>query len=280
MPNLPPHEKLLLETPLYALFDVDESDLDYMRVLRDVKFQFDAHCLECGERSTFRYLGLRGGGAGMPGRSPNWALDDGDFAVSVHCTRHRHQAQYLFSLKDGKLQKIGQLPSLQDVAGVEIEKYRKILGQQNFSELRKATGLASHGIGVGSFVYLRRIFESLVSQYHEERVRAGQVIVNFAGLRMDEKIRELSDVLPPALVKYRSTYSILSKGVHELDEDACRKHFAVVRAAIIQMLEQDFQAAERKKAEEELERAIADVHSDLKAEPSTTSVTAPSSSSG
>ena len=43
----------------------------------------------------------------------------------------------------------------------EIAKYKAVLGTQ-YREFSKAIGLFAHGIGIGSFVYLRRIIENLV----------------------------------------------------------------------------------------------------------------------
>jgi hypothetical protein len=74
----------------------------------------------------------------------------------------------------------------------------------------------------------------------------------------------LAEVLPSALVRNRAIYGILSKGVHELDEHTCKMYFPVVRAAIMQILEQDLETRNRRKAEEDLEREISRISSDLK----------------
>jgi len=108
---------------------------------------------------------------------------------------------------------------MEDIAYADIEKYRSILGKQYFSELHRAGGLASHGIGIGAFVYLRRIFERLIFQHREEYDPGGTQIPNFATLRMDEKIEKLRSVLPAAVVRNKAAYAILSKGLHELSED-------------------------------------------------------------
>ena len=61
-----------------------------------------------------------------------------------------------------QLQKIGQFPSLADIAIDESKTYRTVLTPEDSSQFHKAIGLAAHGVGIGSFVYLRRIFERLV----------------------------------------------------------------------------------------------------------------------
>jgi hypothetical protein len=67
-------------------------------------------------------------------------------------------------------------------------------------------------------VYLRRIFEKLIHDHHRDFTERNGPIKRFDTLRMDEKIGSLAEVLPPALVKNKATYGILSKGIHALDE--------------------------------------------------------------
>lgn len=185
-----------------------------------------------------------------------WPMKDTPFYVQLKCQRHGHSYSYYFDLKNGTLQKVGQLPSMEDIAFSDIEKYRNVLGKAYFSELHRAGGLASYGVGIGSFVYLRRIFERLIYQHKEEFDPGGTKLSQFSGLRMDEKVSALSAVLPAAVIKNKAAYSILSKGLHELSETECSKHFPVVRAAIILMLEQDYLEAEKTRYEQELEKEI------------------------
>ena len=51
-------------------------------------------------------------------------------------------------------------------------KYRSVLKGENWNELYKAIGLAAHGEGIGSFVYLRRVFERLINSRFEEHCEA------------------------------------------------------------------------------------------------------------
>jgi hypothetical protein len=50
------------------------------------------------------------------------------------------------------VQKIGQFPSLADIANDESKTYRSVLTKRDSSEFHKAIGLATHGVGIGSFV--------------------------------------------------------------------------------------------------------------------------------
>jgi hypothetical protein len=162
------------------------------------------------------------------------------------------------------LLKVGQFPSLEDIGASDIQKFRPVLDPADFAELHRAGGLASHGIGIGAFVYLRRTFERLIERHRDEAQLLGIKIKDFERKRMDEKIYALRRILPKTLVENRSVYGILSAGLHELDEDTCRKYFPVVRAAIVQMLEQDLRDNENKKAEEDLKRELTRINAELK----------------
>lgn len=265
-PSLPAITSLLLETPLYTVFPFEDDDdtRRKLEALRRGNLSIDAYCLHCKRDSVFKTLRSVGGGSGSGGGSsdPEWMLKNSEWMVDVSCVRNSfHKYRYILLINDRKLLKIGQWPSLEDIAGADIEKYRNQLKGGYFRELKTATGLASHGIGIGSFVYLRRIFERLIYQHHEELPKP---VEGFGTMRMDEKINALKSVLPSALVTHRAAYAILSKGLHELDEETCKRFFPIVRAAIIQILEQDFQKRAAEKAEADLARSIADITRQLK----------------
>ncbi|TVV74692.1 hypothetical protein [Sphingomonas solaris] len=252
--KLPTIASLCLARPLYDAVETDSRV--YLRMLRGEPVQFDAFCTGCGTTSIFKDQLSRGGGAGSS-QANDWMLQPGQFNIIVFCQRAGHKYTFCFDYRDSKLLKFGQMPSLEDVAGQDIRKYAPLLRDGYFGELKRATGLASHGIGIGSFVYLRRIFEKLISDHHTTLEKSGKAVEGFATLRMEDKIGALKDVLPPALVKNKAAYSILSSGIHALDEDTCRSYFPVVRAAIIEILEQDLRAREEAKAAAALEVEIA-----------------------
>jgi hypothetical protein len=280
--DLPSFEFLCLEHPLYSKVEIDtenKAHRQFMSKLRRAELQFDAYCVGCKKSSTFKYIAKHPSGSGS-GTSTlaneKWMFETEPFQLKLSCTRHGHEAFYYFKMileiGEGKLlhclQKVGQSPSIEDVASGGIEKYRNILGKEYFAELRRATGLASHGIGIGAFVYLRRIFEKLVYDARDRAAKAEGFapIEGFDSMRMDEKIKALASELPRAMVNNRTVYGILSQGIHELDENRCRTYFPVVRSAIIQMLEQDYQIEETRKAEQEVERQIQSINAQLKSE--------------
>lgn len=269
---LPPTvSSLCLEQTLYTSIQLNpKRDLDYIRLLRYGAQQFDAHCVHCGQASTFRTLSDREpddmghfqaiSSFNSPARvrMKRLILEDGQFALHVGCTRrpdHFYSYFFYYNERDAVLQKIGQMPSVEDVAGASIERYRSILGK-DFSELRRATGLFAHGIGIGAFVYLRRIFENLVESARRLADPDDARKADFLAMKMTDRVKELSAHLPPAVVKYKDAYGILSKGLHELTEDDCKKYFPAVRAAIVAMLEQRYEAEEKAKAAANLDREM------------------------
>lgn len=79
----------------------------------------------------------------------------------------------------------------------------------------------------------------------------------FAGLRMDEKVRFLKNHLPAHLVENRRIYGIFSKGIHELDNEQCLEFFEVGKQSIIMILEDDLKTLEALAARKMLTEAIA-----------------------
>lgn len=115
----------------------------------------------------------------------------------------------------------------------DMKKYRAVLGDERFKELSRAVGLTTHGVGVGAFVYLRRIFESLIEEAHVKATKqpTWDEQAYIAG-RVADRIILLEQLLPPFLVENRALYSVLSVGVHTLSEEQCLAAFPAVRLAI------------------------------------------------
>ena len=262
--------QFLCESPLYT--DIKFNDDPDQRkkeiaYIRDDKLKIDIYCIYCKKESTFvRFTGVNYyqnlGDARETG-----ILAPTEVPIVLKCQRENHH-QYKFSLMfttDG-IQKIGQFPSMESISSNDIAKYRLILDKQDYSELHRAGGLASHGIGIAPYVYLRRIFERLIYQHYDRYKSEHEEIPGFDTLRIDEKISRLAVYLPEALVKHKSVYKVLSKGIHELDEETCKKHYPVARAVVIAILEEDLQRKEKEKAANALQSALQKTLSELENE--------------
>ena len=154
--------------------------------------------------------------------------------------------------------KVGQYPSLADIMNDEVKGYRKFMSDELASEFHKAIGLAAHGVGVGSFVYLRRVFENLIyNRFEESKEKENWDSDEFNLLRMDDKIKFLKDHIPEYLVQNRKIYSILSSGIHTLTEQECLRYFDILKHSIVMILDDDKKTREAKDQRETLRKAIA-----------------------
>jgi len=152
-----------------------------------------------------------------------------------------------------------------DIEQGQVQHYRSVLDKAHYQELNRALGLASHGVGIGSFVYLRRIFERLVD---EARAKASEEADwdedAYSKARMDEKIQLLKSYLPEFLVEQRGLYGILSLGIHSLDEETCLTHFPVIRTGIELILDQKLAVEQQKRKMAEAKKQIGQIQQQMK----------------
>ena len=163
--------------------------------------------------------------------------------------------QYKYSII---MKKVSQNPSMADMQLFDIEKYRKVLGKQH-ADYRRALGLYASGIGAGSFVYLRRIFENIVEDVHQtcKNIKDWDE-EQYKKLRFNEKIEYLEkygeEIIPKELYPVKNKlYGVISKGVHESGEKECLEIFMYLKEAIDLLL--DKRIAEKERAEK-LQRMV------------------------
>jgi hypothetical protein len=303
MSRLPSPRQFFLETPPYHEFSLgQEGYVDLLR-LQFYADTLDTYCLECKRESVFRNVSppLRAANH-RPGVSPSVTVEEllaGEmkavwpfeirlppsvemkprslveleplarvnrvFLVQFACTRDdSHWLFFIFRVQDDKVVKIGQSPSLADLQAPGVKKYRKLLGDERFRELTRAIGLHAHGVGIGAFVYLRRIFEDLISAAQVEAATVpGWDQEAFDRGRMDDKILLLKDFLPAFLVDNRVIYSILSKGIHTLTEEECLRHFDAVKVGIELILDEQLARRERQEKIARTAKALAGIKGEL-----------------
>ncbi|GAB2324428.1 hypothetical protein IRB23M11_20500 [Alkalibacterium sp. m-11] len=187
------------------------------------------------------------------------------YTLTYFCTRDReHSLFFDLIITDDKLIKIGQYPSIASLLQPEINRYKSVLGEY-YIEFSKAVGLYSHGIGVGSFIYLRRIIEKLLYEKFKENSQIINVDVDkFNQMKFENKIELLEEYLPQALVENKNLYGIISKGVHELDEKDCLEMFPNMRIGIELILDDILAEKEREEKEKILKRFVSDKTGELR----------------
>jgi hypothetical protein len=161
--------------------------------------------------------------------------------ISLQCKRKKNDVLVFFVyMNDTEIIKVGQLPSLATIQFATLgKKYDKHMDRKDLQEFKKAIGLAAHGVGVGSFVYLRRIFGNLIENaYVANKDAVGLDEKKFHELRMADRVTALVNFLPSQLVEMKALYPILSKGLHELDEEECLAYFPALQLAVELILDQ------------------------------------------
>jgi hypothetical protein len=256
LPDFTTPEDFLFRTPPYDVVQLSEEN---MRGMFGPELRLDGYCPYCRKVRTFSRT--TGGG-----KSNEWFSKYGPShklstlgALTIQCARYDvHDLSFDYHLRAGQLQKTGQWPSFADIALDESKDYSKLLAKEDAAEFHRAIGLAAHNVGIGSYVYLRRIFERLVTQRFEEfKAGEGWADGDFYGVRMDDRVKLLKDHLPPFLVKNARIYSILSLGIHELKEADCLAFFKVLRQSLVLILEEDKKKREELEMQQELQKAIA-----------------------
>lgn len=269
---LPEIPDLLTRVPLYAKYDISGLPVEIIKKIENFSGPIDIYCLECKQLSVFESERRRQSPGTPPRITSGVKMDEGHshhfdrtFAVTLKCTRVlSHTFLVYFLVRNKTLIKVGQYPSLADLQLKGLDKYGKILGQKERQEFAKAIGLHAHGVGVGSFVYLRRIFENLIETAHKKA--QGQSDWNEAVYqreRVHERILALRDYLPETLITNANIYSILSKGLHELSEDECLKYFETLKQGIELILDEELERRAKTERLKNLTDAIAKIKGQL-----------------
>ena len=260
--DFPSPQEFFIDTPLYREVDLRMYAADKAYAIEYFHGTIDSYCIECGQTSVFKVQFRR--------YVPNLDkyledyLNDAKFGIELYCSRDdEHKMLFYFVKKGGKLSKVGQTPSIADLYGHDVKRYRSVLGGK-YIEFTRAIGLAANGIGIGSFAYLRRVFHELIEKAHE---RAKQELDwdddNFQQLYVQDKIKRLSDYLPKAMVDNANIYAILSKGIHELSEEECLEYYATIKMGIELILDEEIQRLEReskiKQITDEIGRIIGNI---------------------
>lgn len=279
-------EDLLVNRGLYDAIDIAVDDLvemqKYLSKSEYTDNNIDCYCVDCETDRVFEYINCEVREEtgvirmnvfdDMTGQRRKPKPDEAfreflnrRYSLTYRCTRERtHTIIFDLITTDNQIVKVGQYPSFADMVIPEIKKYRTILGKQ-YREFSRAIGLFANGIGIGSYVYLRRIIESLVFDKFAQISTDLSISEDaFYKLHFDEKIDALSASLPDLLVSNKNLYGIVSKGVHELSEEECLEMFPCIRTGIELILDDILTEKEKAKKAKEFEKFVADTTGNFK----------------
>src|SRR5262249_38716426 len=157
---------LLRDKPLYHAPVVVNGiqSFEILRAIERGKIRFDTHCPDCAAQTTWQNP-QQTITTGEEGQAPSPLVVQSHLNIffsrltplELHCARGSwHKAHFAVNVSQVKvdagrvvmlsLQKFGQLPPLADIAASELDSYGKLIREQDLTELKRATGLAAHGI--------------------------------------------------------------------------------------------------------------------------------------
>lgn len=184
-----------------------------------------------------------------------------------------HYMDFIILADRDSIIKIGQYPSLADITFSKVDQYKKVLSNEDYKAIKRAVGLSASGIGIGAFVYLRRVLENLIIRTKDEIIRKGELTEeqfekdkDGRQRRFEDKIMLLKNYLPPLLTSNRKIYGVVSKGIHELEEDECLKFFDVILNIILLILEEWETDRKKKSMEEDLTKSLSKLITNISSE--------------
>lgn len=176
------------------------------------------------------------------------------FQCQINCS---HTIIYTFLFENDYFVKIGQFPSNDMLLGEDLKKYRSLLSEEKYMELKKSNTLHFSGHNVGAFTYLRRIFEYIVNQKYEKHTKQLNNDNQLNDLSMKEKIDLIKPYLPQFLVDNQTfIYACVSEGIHNLSEEICEQQYECLYNSILLILREQLEEKEMNKLKKELTKGL------------------------
>ena len=286
-------EKFLIEASLYDELAITYDDFDDIVDFLKCQVKIDIYCNQCQEKRVFigksNKIYVPKKENFVPIFHDNEPELDACILKSFHDDELKRFAKFIASnaitvlnyccskdeshiltfvvfLTEKSIIKIGQYPSYADIEKPQIKRFKNIL-KNYYSEINTAIALYSCHIGIGSFVYLRRIVEKLVYDAFKQAEQLGCITEKEFEYQadgkhrngMEEKIRLLRGFLPDLMTDNPKVYGIVSKGVHELSEQECLKYFPVIKDGIVIILDDLLSKIEKSEAEAEYKKSLGQI---------------------
>lgn len=191
--------------------------------------------------------------------------DEGIISYVFVCNMDSHHYQtmdLLYHLKNNvfEIRKIGQKPLNIDLKESFSGEYKKVLKQyDSFDDYRQYEQSESRGLFAGACTYLRRIFEKMVnykiknSQASKEEIIAAKKFDQKILLAKDQFDEDVRDIL-------NNSYSLLSKGIHELNDEEIKKFHGLILEVINVQLESEKSKQQR---DEKIKRIRSEINSEV-----------------
>ena len=224
---------------------------------------YRVYCVQCESMSVFKaesqnivQISIPVVGHIEPPKDDLGFNGDIDFGKRLRCAMCGMFMSVYFKVIDDKIVKVGSYPSIADLDRGRLFSECNIPKSRIPKELAAAIGLKAHGVYIGAYAYLRRVFETLIEDARKKAEQAGALAENFETMHVKEKIKALSDYLPEYMVENRNAYGILSKGIHELSEEDCKTGYDVLYNLIVMILEDQEERRKKELRKKDISKAI------------------------
>lgn len=202
------------------------------------------------------------------------------FIKSVRCLHDsNHKQKFIYKLEVQEktnteaeliLQKIGQDPSFLELNFYEYDnKYKKLEFYGQIKEdLKKSIRSYYEGLGIGAFIYLRRVLEKIIkykfNEVNEELEKDEVERFKKKNKPFYEKVKILKEYLPEYLTKNPQIYAILSEGVHKLSEEEVNKYFETIKKCIYIILDDFLHEQEEQKLRKNISDSLSNINTKIK----------------
>lgn len=235
----------------------------YVLEIKNDASSYKAYCVQCGSMSVFKaesqnitQIHIPVAGHYEIPKDDTRFYGDIDFGKRLHCAMCGMFMSVYFKVIDNKIVKVGSYPSTADLDRGQLFSECNIPKSRIPKELATAIGLKAHGVYIGAYAYLRRVYETLIENAQKKAEQDGNLIDDFGKKHVREKIKALSDYLPEYMVKTRDAYSILSKGIHELSEEDCKAGYDILYNLIVMILEDQEERRKKEMRKKDISNAI------------------------
>lgn len=289
----------LQEKGLYDVIEINESNYNELYDLLEGKEKLYTYCVKCKKTSVFQMKPcictlycddgstyqrelheiLRGaykiehmptlhGGRSSDPWTWNPRIDKKHtriIVLSFICTLdNNHYIDYIVQTDGNVFRKIGQFPTIADMEFPQLDQLSNVIDEQSRKELRRAIGLYAQGIGIGAYVYLRRVFERIVDEAQNLSISDNRFSEEDFSLKtVAEKIKMLKEYLPDMITRNAVVYGIVSKGIHEMSEEECISFFPVLKETIFIILRHWSEKKKEREAEIQLTKQISQIKTQL-----------------
>jgi len=257
----------------------DDSAQELLSFFRDGKTKFKTYCVMCQADESFTsnshldYLSnygtywhkIKNGNYLFIGeyKDKNLYLDEDNLGKSYLRTEiltcnldesHQYIIYYevFFDENEFVITKIGQNISPYEIGLPEVKKYEKILDEFDIKEdYRKVFIHRIHGDYIAALLYLRRVFEKMINKLIDDSTDSRTLMdVKIKNLKKDNKINPDIEELTS------SVYALMSKGIHELNNEECNELFKSLNEFVEMQLIFVKTEKEKKKKYSEIRREV------------------------